>query len=176
MGNFEKVIVRVIDRYEGKGLSNHAADKGGMTYRGISRRYFSRWEGWEIIDTNGYFDERLDAMTVQFYKTYFWDVLRLDEVDDAFTQEVLFGFGINIGHKACAKKCQRLLDVPVDGMVGPITLRAINTANRREFIPQFLLEVLDLYHHIVTKNRSQKVFLTGWVGRVVSVYHTFIRE
>lgn len=176
MSNYKEVIVRVIDKHEGRGLSDHQADRGGMTYRGISRRWYPRWAGWEVIDNDDHFNSNLDEMVIQFYKTYYWDVLQLDDIYDPFVQEVLFGFGINVGHKTCAKKVQRIVGTSIDGIMGPITISAVNSMEYAKFIPHFLLEIMDLYHHIVTKDRTQRVFIIGWLGRVISTYHSFLQH
>jgi lysozyme family protein len=42
-------IVNDTLKHEG-GYANHPADKGGETYRGITRKHNSEWEGWRYID------------------------------------------------------------------------------------------------------------------------------
>ncbi len=173
MNNYKDAIEQVLNRYEGKGLSDHANDRGGRTYRGISERWYKKWGGWEIIDTHGPSDSRLDGMVIDFYRKYYWDALSLDDVEDQFISQTLFNFSINIGTKSAIKKVQRIVVVSVDGVIGPITLNAINKMDRDIFMFQFILEVVDLYHHIVSKDRSQKVFLLGWVGRALSTYQEY---
>ena len=67
--------------------ANHAADKGGETYRGIARNYHPAFKGWPIIDqekarhggklplNHRIVNSTLDAYIEQFYKAKFWDVV-----------------------------------------------------------------------------------------------------
>lgn len=48
-GHFENYIISTILGHEG-GYANHPADKGGETYRGISRKANPDWVGWKYID------------------------------------------------------------------------------------------------------------------------------
>jgi len=163
-------------KYEG-GYSKDPRDSGGETFKGISRRYFPKWEGWSIIDVN-HFDPRLDDLVAQFYKQQFWDKLLLDEVSNGEVAKILFNFSVNIGKKQITKKVQRILHVTIDGSFGPQTLNALNefcTSNSNEFVYHLLLEVVELYVQIVNKNRTQKVFLLGWLNRVIRTYYSFER-
>lgn len=173
MSNFEKALVEVLKK-EG-GYVNNPLDNGGETYCGISRKYFPRWEGWAVIDEFDHFDDRLDSMVDNFYYTYFWEPLGLNDVEDGFVAGLLFDFGINIGKRAVTKKIQRVVGVEIDGFIGPVTLRAINNADRDTIVYHMLLEVLELYTQIANKNRSQKVFLLGWCNRAISSYYAYER-
>lgn len=48
MANFKIALDKVLSR-EG-GYINDPDDKGGETYKGISRKYNPDWKGWRIID------------------------------------------------------------------------------------------------------------------------------
>ena len=171
---YRKAIEQML-KHEG-GYTNNINDNGGETYRGISRKYFSRWEGWSIIDSTDHFDDRLDEMVINFYKEFFWDALKLEMVEDEQTAIILLDFSVNIGKKAITKKIQRITGVTPDGTIGPVTIQAINSMDSRTFIYQILLEVTDLYVTIVNRNKSQKVFLLGWLNRVMDSYYTYERS
>ena len=168
MNNYRDAIEQVL-KHEG-GYSKQEFDRGGETYRGISRKYFPRWEGWAILDVEGHFDERLDDMVVAFYKVYFWDALKLSLVEDDFVALMILNVSVNQGKKSAAKKVQRILGVTADGVIGPITIGAINSVHRDSFVYQFILEAIELYTHIINKDRTQRKFITGWLNRMMALY------
>ena len=172
MSDYKKAVGKLLQA-EG-GYVKDPLDRGGETFKGISRRYFPKWEGWPIVDTN-HFDPRLDEMVEQFYKQYFWDILQLDTVHSDFVATMLLLSSVNIGTRATIKKVQRILKVPVDGIIGVVTLSHLNRCDEETFVYQFLLELIDLYAHIVRKDKTQRRFLGGWVNRVMGMYQEYLR-
>lgn len=170
MGNFNEAVKTVL-RHEG-GYVKDPVDRGGETFRGISRRFFPKWAGWALVDIN-HFDPRLDALVEEFYYEYFWAPLRLSEINDDFVAMMLFDISVNQGKKAVAKKMQRIVGVVQDGIIGPKTLAAVNSHHRDAFVFQFLMETIDLYTHIITKDRTQQRFIRGWLNRAMGLYHAF---
>jgi len=171
MSNYRKAINGVL-KNEG-GYVKDVFDRGGETYCGISRKYFPRWVGWEIIDEADHFDSRLDDLVLEFYKEYFWDALHLEGVEDDFVAGMLLNIAVNQGKKSVVKKVQRILKVKVDGFIGPVTIQALNDTPRDVFVFQFILETIELYTHIINKDRSQKRFIAGWLNRAIGLYHEY---
>ena len=171
MDNYKTAIALVL-KHEG-GYVKDPIDRGGETFRGISRRFFPSWEGWGILDTEGHFDERLDDMVENFYKVYFWDALNLSLVEDDFVASMLLNVSVNQGKKSVTKKIQRILNVKVDGNIGKLTLSALNSHNRDAFVYQFIIETVDLYTHIIKRDRTQKKFIVGWLSRAMFLYSDY---
>lgn len=170
MNNYREAIELVV-KHEG-GYVKDPMDRGGETYKGISRRFFPRWGGWTIVDID-HFDDSLDELVVEFYKTYFWDPLKLSLVGDDFVASMLMNIAVNQGKKSVAKKIQRILHVNADGVIGPITMGALNATNRDAFVYQFIIETVDLYTHIINKDRGQKKFIVGWLNRAMALYSDY---
>jgi len=171
MSNYRKAINGVL-KNEG-GYTKDVIDRGGETYCGISRKYFPRWAGWQVIDESDHFDGRLDSLVIDFYKEYFWDALRLEGVEDDFIAGMLLNIAVNQGKKSVVKKVQRILKVSVDGFIGPVTIQALNDTPRDTFVYQFILETVELYTHIINTDRGQKRFITGWLNRAIGLYHEY---
>lgn len=134
--------------YEG-GYSNDPDDRGGETYKGISRNTWPQWEGWKTIDiyTTKYSGEALDAklasnkplqsLVSEFYKLRYWMPNNCDAFDGAVFQE-LFDTGVNQGTASAATYLQKALnklnrnqedypDLEVDGKIGAVTIGAYNS-------------------------------------------------
>lgn len=178
-------------RHEG-GYSNNPKDRGGETYKGISRKNFPLWLGWVLIDSHKtkkgntttiierelLADQALDALVISFYKSVFWDALSLDQVSNQPIANELFDTSVNMGVGTAAIYLQRSLnvlnrngkdyaDLMLDGKVGLRTIQVLNQHKK----PEAVLKVLNClqgakYVSICEANPSQEDFMFGWLERV----------
>lgn len=121
-------------------------DRGGETYKGISRVNFPNWEGWRIIDSvkanvnREKLNSTLAAMlelrhlVETFYLKIFWLPLKLDALEQEIAEEI-FDTAVNQGAITAAKYFQHALNllnnnqkhysnITEDGSIGPGTLKA----------------------------------------------------
>lgn len=188
MAEFDKAH-NLTAKIEG-GYVNDPQDKGGETYKGIARKYHSNWAGWIIIDeykkdhqlkrNDVIRDEQLEFLTLLFYREKFWDVNRLDGLDNQDVANEIYDTGVNMGITTAAKMLQEALnllnrnerdyrDLTVDGKIGTITLSKTNVFCRKH--PKALLKTLNglqfmRYVEICKKNPVQERFFRGWLLRV----------
>jgi lysozyme family protein len=77
---------------------------------------------------------------------------------------------VNTGLRQAAKFLQRAVDAEDDGRIGPLTLRALEEALRRDTplrVAERLVEQrVPFYEALVERDSSQRVFLKGWLNRV----------
>ena len=166
--------ISVVLRNEG-GYSNDRDDKGGETYRGISRNNWPEWEGWKIIDeykkshilkTNDYItDPELDKMVNEFYLVKFWTPLNLEGITYENNALQIFDFGVNAGLGRAIRTAQRLSGVRVDGVIGPVTVFAINSMGE-DFEHKYKHARSEYYRYLTEKNPNMIIFLNGWLNRV----------
>ena len=155
------------------GYADDPRDRGGETYRGISRKFFPEWNGWTAVDNakpleRGQVIENpgLNGEIAVFYKQNFWDSCLLDSVNDQGFATYFYDFHVNAG--ANATKClQRLLKLSVDGAFGPHTLAAVN-GYEGDLFGDFHNKRLSYYHDIGTG--KNEVFLKGWLHRANYMY------
>lgn len=164
MADFEKSFQYLMEE-EGVGLSNHKADKGGLTYAGIARKFHPTWAGWRIIDAGG---TPPTELVRQFYREKFWEPIRADAINDQRVGEVIFSQFVNMGGTAI-KLAQIVLGVIPDGQVGAKTLAALNAYDRDRFLDRYALAMLARYHAIGMKDKSQRTFWPGWFSRGLKV-------
>jgi lysozyme family protein len=84
--------------------------------------------------------------------------------------EKVFDLAVNMGTNKAHLLLQRALravgnPVKEDGILGKITLTAVNSANERELLAALRSEAAGYYRSIVTKNSSQNKFINGWLKR-----------
>lgn len=149
--NFDKAFERLIG-HEG-GYVNDPRDPGGETKFGISKR------SYPAEDIKGLTLERAKAI----YRRDFWGVAGCDAVPDAIKFD-LFDMAVNSGPVTAIKTLQRSAGVTPDGLLGPITLQALNSTPAPRLVARFNGNRLDF----MTDLKTWPVFGKGWAKRVAS--------
>lgn len=111
------------------GYVNDPNDKGGETYKGISRRFNPTWPGWVMIDS---YKKHYDVNSAEFksklnndiqlhklvytkYKQGYWDALDLDDIPNQQIAYQLFDTNVNCGFTTAVKLAQRILGLKETG-------------------------------------------------------------
>lgn len=149
--NFDQAFERLIG-HEG-GYVNDPRDPGGETKFGISKR------SYPAEDIKGLTLERAKAI----YRRDFWGVAGCDAVPDAIKFD-LFDMAVNSGPVTAIKTLQRSAGVTPDGLLGPITLQALNSTPAPRLVARFNGNRLDF----MTDLKTWPVFGNGWAKRVAS--------
>ena len=117
--NFDDAFSRLLE-HEG-GYSNHAVDPGGKTMYGITEA---------VARAHGYVGD-MRNLSVDFakkiYKSSYWDTVRADELPDHI-RYTTFDAAVNSGPTQSIKWLQQAVGVPADGIIGPVTLKAVRAA------------------------------------------------
>lgn len=159
--SFETALAEVLIN-EG-GYVDHPDDRGGPTNYGITIKTLSDFLGREATKEEV---QNLSMDTVrQIYKQNYWDRLRLSYFIDSKFAEIVFDQAVNRGTRRVAEDLQKLAGVKVDGIIGPVTLKALNAMDSKKTLISFVKQAQNAYVSIVTHNPSQLVFLSGWIKR-----------
>lgn len=185
MANFLQAH-KIVMVFEG-GYANTVGDKGGETYKGISRIKFPLWAMWPAIDqikkdaAGGI--KKINALaegstTIQqnvlaFYKQEFWDDMNLDLVNDQPIATELYDTGVNMGVGRSGLFLQRTLNITdeaglkLDAQIGPKTIAILNNSKFTATVLK-ILNVLqgEKYIEIIEANPSQDKFFRSWFSRV----------
>jgi len=137
------------------GFSDHAADPGGATRFGVTQAV-ARSEGFRG-DMREY--PLSDAKRV--YRSRYWNALRLDELPGAIRFD-LFDAAVNSGPSQALKWAQRIVGVPDDGKIGPVTIQALNSINVNKFVAKYNATRL----HFMTSLPGWANFGRGWARRI----------
>lgn len=160
MADFERAFQRLMDD-EGIELTNDAADRGGLTYAGVTRKNHPKWAGWKFIDAGS--TPPLDLVR-ELYRTEYWEPVRADQITSQPVAECLFSQFANMGAPAI-KLIQACVNVIQDGKVGPKTLTAINRYPETYLLMMYALVNIKRYHAIGMKDKTQRKFWPGWIAR-----------
>lgn len=164
MADFLPAFERTLINEGGYQLTNVAHDRGGQTYAGIARNAWPQWAGWSYIDQG---DTPPADLVRTFYRTQFWDALRLSDLSSQAVAQALYDFAVNAGASTAAKLAQIVVGTTPDGKVGPKTVAAINAFSAELFLARYALAKMARYEQIVTRDRTQGKFLLGWLRRTL---------
>ena len=185
MASFDKAF-QITLAHEG-GYSNDPADLGGETFKGIARKANPNWAGWPILDNlkkdtknfpkNLDADSSLQSHVKKLYKTNYWDVNKLDAVNDQEIASEAFDTSVNQGVGVAGRYIQEALnllnrnqknypDLKVDGAIGNVTIGVLNSHPN----PKAVLKTMNglqfmKYVKICEANPAQEKFFLGWLSR-----------
>lgn len=151
--NFPKCLEFVL-KHEG-GFVNDPVDNGGMTYKGICRKYYPNLMMWSIIDSvladggstkdiNRLLGDspKVSSEISNIYRTEYWNKCDCDNIDYPLSFCV-FDTAVNMG----VSRAKAFL--------------------RQTFVPENYLSLrAEYYKLIVEKNPKQEKFLKGWLNRI----------
>ena len=176
---------RIAEKWEG-GYVNDPVDRGGETYKGVTRRFNPKWAGWPLIDQykaahlkrtgkplpRNWFapkeDLQLETLVQQAAKKSFWDVFAADQILDQNVANILVDFGWLSGTGTATKILQGILELPKTGIYNAQTLAAVNQTDGKKLFLKIKQARLDLFKSLVARKPEQQKFLTGWNNRVNS--------
>lgn len=146
-----------------KGISNNPRDRGGFTVDGVTLNTYRRFYGQDKVEAD------LRNMTRpqwrHIMKSGYWDVCRADSIENQKIAEIIVDWCVNSG-TARIRNVQTILDVKPDGMVGPVTLNAINTGDADTLYRRIMQAREGWYMRLVRIDPKQKVFFPGWMNRL----------
>lgn len=153
MSRFDEAFDRLIS-HEG-GYSNHLDDPGGETMYGVTKRVAMQ-EGYD-----GPMQNLSRKRASEIYKSAYWDRAKADQYDFAIGFQ-LFDAAVNHGIGNAIRFLQRAVRVIDDGIVGPMTLSAIEATTVTDVLMRFNAERLDFYANLT----AFSTFGRGWTRRV----------
>jgi len=156
-------------QWESRLYTETPGDLGGATKDGIT---LATWQA-QGYDKNhdGHIDKEDvklidDADFTKILKKY-WDEWKADDIKNQSVAEMLVDWVWTSGKYGIVIP-QRLLGVPDDGNVGPVTLAALNKTDQQIFFTSVYNARLKFLKNIVASNPYQVKFLQGWVNRLNS--------
>ena len=180
---------KILIKHEG-GYSNHFADRGGMTFMGISRKFWPDEPIWDridmILDAGGekeeinmlMDDDEVVESVKQFYRREFWTKALCDRISNQQLASTHLNFTVNAGTRKAVRIIQEVANTNVgaeldlDGIVGSATRSAINNLNNLNeeenvgVISDYKALAETYYKEIVANDSTQNVNLAGWLNRL----------
>lgn len=164
--------------FEG-GYVNHPNDKGGPTNKGVT---IATWRkvGYDK-DGDGDIDvDDLKLITDEeavnaVLRPHYWNRWKANQIKSQSIANILVDWVWGSGAHGI-KIPQRMLGVSPDGIVGPLTLQALNAQNPEKFFRLIKERRRKFFKDICVNNPSQKVFLKGWNRRLDSIGFGWLKD
>ena len=165
-----KILAPFVLEHEG-GFVNHPNDPGGATNKGVTIAVWKS-QGYDK-DGDGDIDVAdLKLITVEdatkILKLNYWNRWFGDKIENQAVANTLVDWVWGSGAWG-VKIPQRLLGLKEDGVVGYITLDALNKAIKEDkigFITKLYKARYDYINSIIKSNPKLAVFKTGWLNRM----------
>lgn len=103
------------------------------------------------------------------FKNDFWDKCRLDEVQSQKMCNEIFLSAVHIGVQNACKLAQKQVKVLQDGIIGNITIKALNRFDENRFDTEFDDLEIEYYQSLYVKNPKLKMYNNGFVSRAESI-------
>lgn len=149
-------------KWEGN-WSDHPHDPGGKTMKGVLQRVYDPWReknGLPRRSVRLIEDHEVEAI----YRENYWNLVRGDELPVGLDLCV-FDFGVNSGPARSARYLQTVLGVKIDGVIGPVTLKAAADADPLETVKALMAERRKFLKQIP----YGAVFIKGWLRRCAGI-------
>lgn len=112
------------------------------TYRGIRKEFFPKWCGWLLLE-EGASAQELDRAVEEFYLSYFYYQMKLDQFDNQIIAFLLLDFATQHGKKKAISKLNQVAN-------------SIDSFNSLGVIGEYklILEILEFLSYTSNSNTS----------------------
>lgn len=171
-----KRVAPIILKHEG-GYVNDPADSGGMTNKGIT---IGTWKSYAKSDlgiepTEENLKKLTDEQATIIYRKRYWEPKGFCKIKDERVGLMVYDWSITSG--GAGKQVQNLLinefkqDITPDGVIGPITIEALNNVEDQDKLLKRIAEIRKDYYTNLSYDKNGKPtknlkFLKGWHNRV----------
>ena len=172
MAKVEQLVPHIV-KWEG-GFVNDPDDLGGATNIGVTLttyKLYCRRKGYPVPTV-----ERLKNLTKEQFadilKSMYWDACKADEIVSQSVANAIVDWAWNSGTSTAVKEIQRVLGVKNDGIIGNITLAAINSQSPLPLFGRVQQARIAYLHRICNARPANNKFIKGWLNRVQSLSFT----
>jgi lysozyme family protein len=106
-------------------------------------------------------------IALAIFKQLYWDRIKGDDIRDQQVANILFDGHVNHGRWGI-QMMQGVLGLSRDGIIGSMTLNAINRANPFNLFAVYKKARIAGYHDLVRRRPKDQRFLRGWLIRINS--------
>lgn len=171
MADVNKLVPHIL-KWEG-GFVNDPHDLGGATNKGATFKTYKLYRNRKGLPIPSIDDlKRLsnDEFT-DILKTMFWDACKADLIVSQSVANAIVDWAWNSGTATAVKEVQKAIGVKSDGVIGDVTLTAINSHSPLPLFGKIKTARIN-YIEKICKSRPQNLkFYRGWINRINSLQY-----
>lgn len=158
--NWQDALANVL-KHEG-GYVNHPSDPGGRTNLGVTQRVWEEWVKHDVDEKQ--MRELTPEMVAPLYEEKYWQRVKGDDLPSG-VDYCVFDASVNSGTGRASKWLQECVGVQPDGVIGPMTLRTVQS-----MVPADLVNLYcDKRLAFLKELKTWETFGKGWERRVEEV-------
>jgi lysozyme family protein len=177
-------IIDAILQREGVTFTDRPADCGGPTCCGITLATYRAYRAPDVVTVDDL--KRLDPPTARkVYQHVYIDSPGFGQIADPSLQALMVDAGVQHGTETAVKMLQRAIGVTPDGLLGPVSLAAINSHDPRSLRSLLCGARIRLYGALVSHDPELAVAKShgyelqaenafGWANRIAQFVETLI--
>lgn len=139
------------------------------TKSGVTIWALQKYRGPSVKVTPAMVQAMTDETVGAIYRQDYWDLVKGDQLPVG-VDLMLFEYAVNPGPGAARTAVQRIVGVPVDGLMGPATLAAIAAYDPVKLIQQLAIERMRYW--LSRNNAVEELNERGWMARLLRVQAT----
>jgi lysozyme family protein len=179
--SFEQNILPFVLKHEG-GYANVKGDRGGETYRGISRVHNPAWIGWKTIDRikplkHNQIVKALEYDVKRFYWDKYFNRLGFNLLNSTEVALVLFDWAVNGGYTVAkiTEVLNKRFGFKLSGGSFTACAKSINSINAGAFNAEIIKLREQHYNKIINNNPTQAKFKKAWFARLGEVKNKVVK-
>ena len=167
-----RLLVPHILRWEG-GWVNDPDDLGQATCKGVCYKTYKLYRQRKKLPKPTLEDLKhiTDEEFTEILKSMYWDACRADEINSQSVANAIVDWGWNSGTITAVKEVQKVLGVTADGIIGNVTLAAINSKSPLPLFGAIQQARKDYIERICLARPANKKFVRGWYNRINSLIY-----
>lgn len=171
MADVTKLVPHIL-RWEG-GWVNDPEDLGGMTNKGVTYKTYKLYRSRRGLPIPSIGDLRrlTDEEFTDILKTMYWNPCKGDFIESQSIANAIVDWAWHSGTATAVKEVQKVLCVNADGIIGNITLSAINSQSPLPLFGKIHQARLAYLERICKDRPANQKFMRGWCNRINSLVY-----
>ena len=158
------VLLEILEREGWPQYTNHPQDRGGPTKGGITLSTLRSWRSKPRLDEKDLKAlKQEEALSILFYR--YVECNGIQKLEEGRLKNNVIDNAVLSGPFLAVKDLQKAVGVSDDGIIGPITLKAIQEIGLKHSNRLLSVQRSLRLAKFVQKNPNQLVFLVGWLNR-----------
>ena len=164
-------LVPHILKWEG-GYVNDPDDLGGETNKGVTFKTYKLYKKKRGLPEPSLGDlMRLsDEEFEDILKTMYWNACKADFIESQSVANAIVDWAWHSGTATAVKEIQKVLNVTADGVIGNVTLAAINSRSPLPLFGAIQQARIAYLERICNARPANQKFMKGWLRRVHDLY------